>query len=126
MDELSCTFSRHPPRAWKVSSLTQSIGSRMTISSRSRSRCDAKSPHKHVPAETMCETWLEEAMVAARGQLEEEVLAWNADVRSAKSALDHELVSQKNQRLSEARGRLQRLESTLLQAPDQIVEHLRQ
>ena len=45
---------------------------------------------------------------------------------AAKTALGHELGSQKNRRLSEVWERLERLEEALRQAPGQMVEHLRQ
>ena len=69
---------------------------------------------------------LEETLRGARVQLEGDVLAWIADLTAANTALGHELGSQKNPRLSEARERLERLEVALRQAPGLIVEHLRQ
>lgn len=39
--------------------------------------------------------WLEDAPRGARGQLEEDVRAWNADLTAADTALGHEFGSQK-------------------------------
>ena len=70
--------------------------------------------------------WLEEALRGARGHLEEDVRAWNADLTAVITALRHEIGTRENGRLSEARERLERLEGALRQAPEQIVEHVRQ
>jgi diguanylate cyclase (GGDEF)-like protein/PAS domain S-box-containing protein len=58
-------------------------------------------------------------------QLEEDVLGWNADLTSVKTALASEFGSPKNKRLSEAWERLERLEEALRQAPGHMVGHLR-
>jgi diguanylate cyclase (GGDEF)-like protein/PAS domain S-box-containing protein len=81
-----------------------------------RSENDPQSPHERIAAET----------AGARDQLEEDLRAWITDLAVVNTALGHELGSQKNRRLSEARERLERLEGELRQAPGQIVEHLRQ
>src|SRR5580765_4917649 len=79
-------------------------------------------PRADLTAETDDSRSLEIAIRDARQHLEADVLAWNADLTAAITALDH---SQQTQQLSEARERLERLEQTLRRAPGQMAEHLR-
>src|SRR6266545_4051295 len=67
---------------------------------------------------------LEEALRGARGQLEDNVRAWIADLTAANTALRHGIGDGKNKSVSEALERLERLEAALSRAPEQIVEHV--
>jgi diguanylate cyclase (GGDEF)-like protein/PAS domain S-box-containing protein len=70
--------------------------------------------------------WLEEALRSARGDLEEDARAWNADLTATIAALQGEIGTRESPQLSEALERLERLEAALRRAPRQMVEHLRQ
>src|ERR1044072_1224684 len=115
--------ARHSPHGRKLLSLTRrSPRSRMTKLRRSRN--NPQSPREGIAAEIAGARGLEAALRGARDRLEEDVLAWNAGLTAAISALGL-LDSPKNTRLSEARERLERLEVELRQAPGQIVEDFR-
>jgi diguanylate cyclase (GGDEF)-like protein/PAS domain S-box-containing protein len=90
-----------------------------------RSEDDAQSPPESIGAETAGARGLEEVLRGTRGQLEGDLLAWNADLAAAKAAIEHELGSQRNPQLTDARERLERLEEALRLAPERLVEHLR-
>jgi diguanylate cyclase (GGDEF)-like protein/PAS domain S-box-containing protein len=91
-----------------------------------RSEDGAQSPPEPIGAGTAGARGLDEALRGARVQLEGDLLAWNADLAAAKAAIEHELGSQKNPQLTDARERLERLEEALRLAPERFVEHLRQ
>ena len=91
-----------------------------------RSKDDPQPPREDIAGETTGAGWLEAALRGARGRLEQDVLAWIADLTAANTALASGPGSHEDSRLSEARERLERLEEALRQAPGQIVEHLRQ
>jgi diguanylate cyclase (GGDEF)-like protein/PAS domain S-box-containing protein len=90
-----------------------------------RPKHDPPSPLEDVIPETAGARLLEKALRGARDQLDEDIRSWSADLAAAREALGHELGSRKSGRLTEVRERLDRLESALRQAPEQIVEHLR-
>jgi len=83
-------------------------------------------PGKDKVAEFAGASWLETVLRGTRGQLEEDILAWLADLTAANAALGREPNSQKGRRLSEVRERLERLEEALRVAPGRIEGHLRQ
>jgi diguanylate cyclase (GGDEF)-like protein/PAS domain S-box-containing protein len=95
------------------------------MTSSKRSKDDPPPPREDLTADAAGARGLEDAPRGARDQLEEEVLSWNADLTAAITALGHELGSQKNRGLSEARKRLDRVEEALRRAPGQMVERLR-
>src|SRR4029453_7290712 len=85
-----------------------------------RSTDDARSTREHTTAETAGARWSEEPLRGARDGVEEEVLAWIAELTAARTALGLDFGSPKNRRLTEARDRFDRLEQGLALAPGQI------